>query len=113
MKTPVEFVDIEQGLRDNKHTVHLIALEREIPETMTIVDLKGRTGRKYVVGFYLGDKPRRAKASGAWPKSPEENLERLKDAGLIMDAHKLKCGRCNRESSPYSVMVEGDSLDLR
>jgi hypothetical protein len=98
MKTPVEFADIEKSLRANNNNVHLIGLEKEIEDTQTIVDLQGRTGRKYVVGFYLGEKPRRAKATASWPKSPEENLERLKDAGLVMNAHKIKCDRCNGES---------------
>lgn len=46
------------------------------------------------MGFYFSPKPRRANAAQGWPASPEENLERLKDAGLPMDRGVPKCGRC-------------------
>ncbi|KAF2753376.1 hypothetical protein EJ05DRAFT_480391 [Pseudovirgaria hyperparasitica] len=74
--------------------IFLIGLEREIPNTFTLVDLKGNTGKKYSLGFYFSEKPRRRNAGEGWPKTPEDNLERLKDAGFPMDALVIKCGRC-------------------
>ncbi len=66
---------------------------------MTIVDLEGKIDRKYVVGLYYSNKPRNAKAAERWPSSPEENLERLANAGFVMDRMIPKCSNCNRESS--------------
>ena len=56
--------------------------------------MQGELDKKYQVGFYFSGKPRRANAIQGWPSSPEENMERLKDAGLPMDRGISKCGRC-------------------
>lgn len=88
------FVDLEDGFRANGFKTHLIAKEQEISETHTIVNLQGKTGCKYVVSFQLSDKPRRPKFAAGWPSSKEENLQRLQDAGYIMDGMKPKCGNC-------------------
>jgi hypothetical protein len=94
LKEKVELHEIEEILRSDNMNVHLIAQVKEVPDTMTIVDLQGRGNRKYVVGFYFSAEPRRRAIKASWPKSPEENIERLKEAGLVMDAFKMKCIKC-------------------
>lgn len=61
---------------------------------MTIVNLKGKIDCKYVVGYYFSPNPKRKKFAEGWPPSPEENIQRLKDAGMVMDRMVPKCDRC-------------------
>lgn len=82
-----------------EHLIQLLiqssAQEKELPKTQTFVNLQGELDQKYQVGFHLSDKPRRKSQEEAWPSSKEENLERLKDAGLPMDRGIPKCTRCD------------------
>lgn len=71
--------------------------EKEIFVTQTLVNLQGKLDCKYEVGYYFSDKPRRAILAQGWPSSPAENLERLEDAGMVMDRGIPKCGRCSGE----------------
>lgn len=68
--------------------------EQEIPDTMTIVAPSGKTGCKYTISFQFGLKSRRKRMEDKWPQSEEENLERLKDAGFVMDNLITKCRNC-------------------
>ena len=79
----------------------------ELPITHTIINLQGELDKKYQVGFYFSPNPRRANAAQGWPSSPEENLERLKDAGLPMDRGISKCGRCGgrRNRHPSTPVI--------
>ena len=74
--------------------VFLVALERVGSETRTIVDLHGTIDQKYIVSLQLSPKPDRKKYEASWPKSTEENLERLGNAGFAMDNFKPKCSNC-------------------
>ncbi|KAI5299518.1 hypothetical protein KEM56_003182, partial [Ascosphaera pollenicola] len=87
--------EIEQKMREAKFKVHLIALEKLESDVHVLVNLQGRLGCKYVVGFYFSEKPHRANLKDRWPESPEANLERLADAGFPMDRQVPKCGNCN------------------
>ena len=66
----------------------------------TIVNAQGVSDCKYIVGYYFKPGPTRPKFAAMWPKTPEENLERLaKDTGVPME-HKLPlCRRCNGRST--------------
>ncbi|KAI1940997.1 hypothetical protein LOZ63_003814 [Ophidiomyces ophidiicola] len=88
------FDDIEKGLRKEKFNVYLIALEREIGDTLISINLQGKLNCKYVVGFYFSEKPQRANLKTRWPSSPEDNLNRLADAGFPMDRQVPKCDNC-------------------
>ncbi|KAL1974959.1 hypothetical protein VTN31DRAFT_5163 [Thermomyces dupontii] len=47
-----------------------------------------------MVAFYFKSKPQRASLKDRWPASPEENLERLADAGFPYDRQIPKCDNC-------------------
>ena len=66
------------------------------------MDLDGQTGRQYHVGFYFSAKAPRGSLKDAWPLSPEENLERLLNAGIPVDSKIPKCGNCGGESKSPS-----------
>ena len=69
--------------------------EKEIGSTFTLINIQGELNKKYKIGFFFDFKPKRATAAEGWPSSPEENLERLKDAGLPYERGVPKCNRCN------------------
>ncbi|PCG91900.1 Zinc finger, CCHC-type [Penicillium occitanis (nom. inval.)] len=90
------FVDIEKQLRAEGANVYLIALEKQKEgfENYTFIDLQGKLDRTYVVKFFFGPEPRRNHLIERWPASPEENLERLTDAGFEYDRMIPKCANC-------------------
>ena len=61
------------------------------------IDLQGKLGKKYVVGFYYSPKAQRENLKERWPASVEDNIERLEDAGLPYDRQVPKCNNCNRK----------------
>jgi hypothetical protein len=111
------FVDIEQKLRAEEANVYLIALvsyrkirlfatpkthclqekQKEGFENFTFIDLQGKLDCTYVVKFFFGPKARRKNLEDRWPTTPEENLERLADAGFEYDRLIPKCTNCGGE----------------
>lgn len=89
------FQELEATFRQAEMNTHLIAKEQELAESFTIVNFQGVKDLKYVVSFQFSDKPRRAKFAEGWPASPEENLARLAEAGIVMDSFVEKCRRCD------------------
>lgn len=59
------------------------------------MDLNGKLGCKYHVGFFFSPKPPRGSMKEGWPKTPEENKERLRDAGIPVDRGIPKCSNCS------------------
>lgn len=82
---------------------YLIAKKKELFTTQTLVNIQGKIDCTYEVGFYFSDKPQRKSAREGWPEGKEENLERLKDAGLPVDRGIPKCGRCGGKSQLFRI----------
>ena len=59
------------------------------------MNLQGKLDCKYHVGFYWNAKAPRLALKDAWPTNPEENLERLKDAGVPVERGIPKCSNCD------------------
>ncbi|KZF18945.1 hypothetical protein L228DRAFT_264072 [Xylona heveae TC161] len=95
------YAEIEQAFRDHHFATYLIAREKSINDSQTIMDLQGKLGCKYEVGLYLSPKVRRKAAAEGWPPTPEENKERLLDAGIVVDRLVPICDRC-REAGHVS-----------
>lgn len=72
--------------------------EREIGDCHTVVNLQGKLNCKYVVGLYFSDKPQRINLKERWPATPEENLERLAEAGFPLDRQIPKCSNCGSKT---------------
>lgn len=86
------YQDLEKKFRERKFKVYLIAMEKNIGDTWTNVSLQGEVGKKYAVGYYFSEKPQRPTLTAKWPATPEENLERLADAGTTLERGVEKCG---------------------
>ncbi|TIA05021.1 hypothetical protein D6C82_00431 [Aureobasidium pullulans] len=88
-------VQLEECFRETDFKYYLIAKEQTVPSKVhTNVDLQGNGDKTFQISFQKTPKPRRAILSEGWPKSPEENLERLQDAGFSMDNMKPYCRNC-------------------
>ncbi|KAJ5345040.1 hypothetical protein N7452_003044 [Penicillium brevicompactum] len=88
------FADIEKKMREEAFKIHIIALEKEVDDVMSLIDLQGKLDREYVVGLYFSGKASRGKLRERWPSDPDENLERLANAGFPFDRKIPKCLNC-------------------
>jgi hypothetical protein len=88
------YLQVEQAFRRQNMKVYIIGLEREIIPTMTLMDLQGNLGKKYYASFRFSEKASRPREFEAWPKTPEENLERLADAGEAVNNFIPRCFNC-------------------
>ncbi|SMR43876.1 unnamed protein product [Zymoseptoria tritici ST99CH_3D1] len=89
-------VDLEATFREADFNTYLIAKEQEVSDTHTIVNFQGKPDQKYVLSFQFSARPRRVKFSEGWPTTPEENIERLAEAGVVMDGFVQKCRNCEQ-----------------
>jgi hypothetical protein len=72
----------------------LIAAERQLVSVFTNMNLQGQTGKKYTISYRFSEKPERPREAELFPKSREELLNRLDDAGEVVDTGLRKCGNC-------------------
>ncbi|SMR41687.1 unnamed protein product [Zymoseptoria tritici ST99CH_1E4] len=89
-------VGLEATFREADFNTFLIAKEQEVSDTHTIVNFQGKPDQKYVLSFQFSARPRRVKFSEGWPTTPEENIERLAEAGVVMDGFVQKCRNCEQ-----------------
>ncbi|MCJ1407089.1 hypothetical protein MMC19_001159 [Ptychographa xylographoides] len=89
------YEQLEVAFRGLGFKTHVIGFEKEITDTYTLMNLQGKLDCKYHVGFYWNAKAPRLALKDAWPTNPEENLERLKDAGVPVERGIPKCSNCD------------------
>lgn len=93
----ITYVEMEQAFRAQGLRLYLIAMENpSLLSTHTHMDLQGNLDKKYRVHYRWSDKPNRPREAEHWPKSAEENLERLRDAGETVDRGLPKCSNCDQ-----------------
>lgn len=90
----LSFEELDAVFREANMNTYLIAKEQAVSDTHTIVNLQGKIDMKYAVSIQFSDKPRRAAFAEGWPKTKEENIERLAEAGFILDRMVQKCSNC-------------------
>jgi hypothetical protein len=73
--------------------------EKDVDDVMSLIDLQGTLDREHLVGFYFSAKASRGKLRERWPADPEENIERLSNAGLPYDRKLPKCLNCGGQAS--------------
>lgn len=71
-------------------------MEKELAITYTNMDFQGNLDKKYTVTWRWSNKTQRPKEADYFPTSPEENMERLEDAGEPIDRGVPKCGNCGK-----------------
>ncbi|CAG8193498.1 unnamed protein product [Penicillium olsonii] len=112
------FADIEKKMREEDYKVFIIALEKEVDDVMSLIDLQGTLDREYVVGFYFQAHATRGNLRERWPADPEENLERLANAGLPFDRKIPKCLNCGelghiRKSCKEERVENDDRVEIK
>lgn len=98
------YLQLEEAFRTQEVGVWLIAIEKPyLAPTLTNMDLQGNMGKKHTVTYRFGARPTRPRERDVWPETPEQNLERLADAGEVVDRGLTKCTNCNElgHSSKY------------
>lgn len=106
----VDLADLESGFRESGMNAHLVAKEKEIPLDYTIVDFMGNPDKKYVLGIQWSTQSRRRAFREMSAEDPAENLERLKDCGLVMDRGVPVCSNCGGKLSFSSSMYKSDPV---
>ena len=89
------YVELHEALRAQEMNMWLIATERQLLHTFTNMDLQGNVGKKYTVSYRFSKTPERPREAPGWPTSDEEILERLTDAGEVVDSGARKCRNCD------------------
>jgi hypothetical protein len=92
------YVQVENALRAQNVGVYLIALEKELAPTFVNMDLQGNLKKTFSITWRFSPKPQKPKEKEGWPETPEENLERLADAGDPVDCLMPKCSNCEEVS---------------
>lgn len=90
----VTYRELQESLIHQNINLWLIANERTLVSVFTNMDLQGNMGKKYTVSYRFSDKPERPREIDGWPKSQEEILARLDDAGDVVDSGIPKCRNC-------------------
>ncbi|KAI1092634.1 hypothetical protein F5B19DRAFT_198308 [Rostrohypoxylon terebratum] len=89
------YADLEESFRGQGLKFYLVALENtEMMSGRTLMDLQGNLDKKYRVQYRWSDKPLRGREKEIFPKSAEENMERLRDAGEVVHTDIPQCRNC-------------------
>ncbi|TAQ87833.1 hypothetical protein B7494_g3855 [Chlorociboria aeruginascens] len=100
------YVQLEQAFRGQGLKLFLIATEKELQPTFTNMDLQGNLDRTFTVSWRKSPNHQRPKEKDSWPSSPEENLERLANAGEPVDRGIPKCGNCEKLGHIHKYCTE-------
>ena len=108
----MDYVMLEKAFRRSNMNTHIIAYEKEVTDTYTLMDMSGRLDCKYHVGFYWNFKCPRAALKESWPKDEEDNMARLSDAGIPVDRGIPKCTNCEGKCIP-TCLADGPCWHLK
>ena len=89
------YLDLDKAFRAQDVALYLVATKKDLLQTMTNMDFQGNLDKTYTVSYRFDFKPARPREADAWPKSIEENQERLKDAGEVVNRGLHKCSNCD------------------
>lgn len=80
----ITYPQLETALRADNIGLFIIATKREIADTFTLMDLQGNLQREWAISYRRSPKAQRGRETQNWPASPEENMERLLNAGEVV-----------------------------
>lgn len=94
----IDLVDLEQGFRKDQRIAYIIGKEPgNLRKDQVIVGFDGKPGKTYEVDVVLrksNPKPKRKMFTKIITESTEDNIERLRDCGLIQSRGVPLCGNC-------------------
>ncbi|PNY28369.1 Zinc finger domain-containing protein [Tolypocladium capitatum] len=90
----ISYRDLQEAMLDKGINLFFIATERDLVNVFTNMDFQGNMGKKYSISYRFSEKPDRPREAESFPKSREELLERLDNAGEVVNSGQLKCHNC-------------------
>ncbi|CEI67061.1 unnamed protein product [Fusarium venenatum] len=94
MHGEITYRQLQEAFIDNAIGLWLISTERTLVQVFTNMDLQGNVDKKYTVSYRFTEQADRPREIEGWPKNREEILERLDDAGEIVDRGLPLCSNC-------------------
>lgn len=91
----VTYREMQEALIDQGTNLWFIGTERALVGAFTNMDLQGNMSKTYTVSYRFSEKPERPIEIEGWPKTREEILSRLDDAGDVVATGKSRCHNCN------------------
>lgn len=95
-KPDTNYVAMQEILRKENIGLYFIALNKPVPTGMVNMDLQGNLDKKHTVSLRFSEKCPRPREREFWPKDTAENLERLEDAGDLVNTHLPRCRNCEQ-----------------
>ncbi|KAI9167676.1 hexamer-binding HEXBP [Paramyrothecium foliicola] len=87
--------EIQENLIRDTVELWFIATERPLLGIFTNMDLQGNLRKKYTISYRFSENPSKPREKDGWPQNREELLERLDDAGEVVDSLLPKCLNCD------------------
>ncbi|KAF3932017.1 hypothetical protein ABW20_dc0103805 [Dactylellina cionopaga] len=90
---------LQGAFKESDFVYNLVAIKKDITNRQVVIDLQGNLNKEFVVTFQTSLKGRRSKVAAKddrYPKSEEENMERLKNAGFVQESFVPYCTNCNQ-----------------
>ncbi|PHH66920.1 hypothetical protein CDD81_5272 [Ophiocordyceps australis] len=91
----ITFRELQEALLDNGIKLFLIATEKPLMKVLTNMDLQGNLGKKYSISYRFSEYADRPREVESFPKTREELLARLDDAGDIVNKGVPLCRNCD------------------
>ncbi|KAL4725362.1 hypothetical protein ACLX1H_007509 [Fusarium chlamydosporum] len=90
----VTYRELQESLIEQEIGLWLIPTERTLIQVFTNMDLQGNIDKKYTISYRFVEKADRPREIEGWPKDRAELLERLNDAGEVVDRGVPLCTNC-------------------
>uniref|UniRef100_A0A0D2XMT7 CCHC-type domain-containing protein n=1 Tax=Fusarium oxysporum (strain Fo5176) TaxID=660025 RepID=A0A0D2XMT7_FUSOF len=90
----ITYRQLQEALIDQGIGLWLIPTERSLIQVFTNMDLQGHIDKKYTISYRFVEQADRPRELEGWPKSRDELLSRLDDAGEVVDRGVPLCLNC-------------------
>ncbi|KUM62668.1 hypothetical protein ACN42_g4451 [Penicillium freii] len=104
-------------MREDDFNIYIIAMEAEVDDVISLIDLQGVLDREFVIGFFFSPKASRGHLRDRWPAGAEENLERMNNAGVPYERKVPKCLNCGElghiSRSCKEERTENERVEIR
>ncbi|KAG4287760.1 hypothetical protein FPRO06_05412 [Fusarium proliferatum] len=90
----ITYRQLQEALIHQSIGLWLIPTERTLVQVFTNMDLQGHIDKKYTISYRFVEQADRPRELEGWPKSRDELLSRLDDAGEVVDRGVPLCLNC-------------------
>ncbi|PHH86827.1 hypothetical protein CDD83_9697 [Cordyceps sp. RAO-2017] len=86
--------ELQEALFAQDIKLFLIPIERPLVGVFTNMDLQGNMGKKYSITYRFSETPARPREAESFPENRDVLLDRLNDAGEVVDSGRSLCHNC-------------------